>query len=63
MFFSDCLKLVLKVFRYPQKFVAAALIGADIDAVIICPPPPDGVILRPPPVRVLKQFCDRRLLC
>ena len=39
MFFSDCLKLVLKVFRYPQKFVAAALIGADIDGGHYMPSP------------------------
>ena len=32
--------------RHPLKFVSAALIGAEIDGGIICPPP-DGVILRP----------------
>ena len=31
----------------PQKFVALALIGAEIEGGIICPTPPDGVILRP----------------
>ena len=61
---SDCLKLrVLKVFRYPQKFVAAALIGGDIDGGHYMPSPSRRCDSQTTLQCRVKQFCDRRLLC